>query len=89
MSHELHIENGRASMFYVDEVPWHKLGTRLKRPPTSEQAIRAANLSWDVVKLPLYAAMGGAVHPVPDRFAVTRADRWGREPGTAKEWAKN
>ena len=29
MSHNLLIQNGQASMFYINDVPWHGLGTRL------------------------------------------------------------
>lgn len=53
MAHELLIENGKAAMFYVDAAPCHGLGTPLKTPPTSEEAIRAANLDWQVAKVPL------------------------------------
>jgi phage/plasmid-like protein (TIGR03299 family) len=68
MSHNLLIQNGEASMFYVEEVPWHGLGTRLNQPATAQEAITAAQLDWEVVKLPLYA---GAVRiKVPDRYAV-------------------
>lgn len=64
-------------MFYVDKPPWHGLGTRLDRPATSAEAIKAANLDWDVVKKPLVAFDGKQTHAVPDRFAVIRKDWWG------------
>ena len=54
MAHELLIENGRASMFYVESPPWHGLGTRLAAPPTSREAIEAAGLDWTVAKVPLH-----------------------------------
>ena len=68
--HNLLIQNGEASMFYINEVPWHGLGTRLNKPATAEEAITAANLDWPVIKLPLTA---GSKHiHVPDKFAVIR-----------------
>lgn len=70
MSHNLLINNGQASTFYIGEVPWHGLGTRLDGPATAEEAIRAAQLDWPVIKLPLSA---GSKHiPVPDKYAMVR-----------------
>lgn len=50
MAHQIEINKvtGKASMFYVGEVPWHSLGTRLYSPPTIEEAIKAAGLDWTV-----------------------------------------
>jgi len=70
MAHNLLIQNGQASMFYINEVPWHGLGTRLNKPATAQEAIQAAQLDWLVIKLPVSA---GSKHiPVPDKFAVVR-----------------
>jgi phage/plasmid-like protein (TIGR03299 family) len=77
MAHDLHIENGKASMFYVKEEPWHGLGTRLDRPATAEEAIIAANLDWQVVKEPVYAYYGNKEYRVTNRFAVLRKDKIG------------
>jgi len=75
--HNLHIENGKASMMYVGEVPWHRLGTKLDRPATAEEAILAAKLDWQVVKKPLYATDGRAARALARRYAVVREDTWG------------
>jgi phage/plasmid-like protein (TIGR03299 family) len=68
------IKNGQASMFYVGELPWHGLGTRLDRPATAKEAIVAARLNWTVDKVPLLAAVGDSQIVVPDRFAIVRQD---------------
>jgi hypothetical protein len=39
MAHNLLIQNGHASMFYINEVPWHGLGTKLDKPATAKEAI--------------------------------------------------
>jgi phage/plasmid-like protein (TIGR03299 family) len=70
MSDNLLIQNGQASMFYINEVPWHGLGTKLNQPATAQEAIEAAHLDWKVVKLPLFA--GSKRIAVPDRYAVIR-----------------
>lgn len=74
MTHELWIETarGKASMFYVDEPPWHGLGKRLSSPATSVEAITAANLDWKVSKRQLFIQQGQWHVPVQDRFAVVR-----------------
>ena len=59
MAHELEmLANGQAATFYVGEVPWHGLGTKLDKPPTVEEGIKAAGLDWTVSKRPLFLADG-------------------------------
>lgn len=77
MAHEIYIQDGRASMMYVGEVPWHGLGIRLDRPATSAEAIKAANLDWEVEKK-LLIAVGGTVMQPTGKYAVVRKDLWGR-----------
>jgi phage/plasmid-like protein (TIGR03299 family) len=79
MTHELEIRDGQASMFYVNEEPWHGLGTKLDRPATAVEAIKAARLDWTVRKVQIYAVSGKTSVPVPDTFAVVRNDLWGKE----------
>jgi phage/plasmid-like protein (TIGR03299 family) len=53
MAHE--VEN----MFYVNQTPWHGLGKRfIEAPETTEEAIVAAGLNWNVTMKDLYTAVG-------------------------------
>ena len=77
MAHEIFIEDGRAAMFYVGEKPWHRLGTQLEQPPTSAQAIEAAHLNWDVIKVPLYVVAQARLHELKNSYALIRGDKRG------------
>jgi phage/plasmid-like protein (TIGR03299 family) len=75
MAHDLNVRNGRASMFYTGETPWHRLGTKLEKPATAEEAIMAAQLDYTVSKRNLFADIGGsALTPIADHFATVRTD---------------
>jgi phage/plasmid-like protein (TIGR03299 family) len=60
MAHELEIINGQAQMFYRGQAPWHNLGRFIKEDQllTSEDAIVAAGLNWNVSTQPLFLADG-------------------------------
>ena len=75
MSHNLNIVNGRASMMYVGEPPWHGLGVRLPKLATSAEAIEAAGLDYHVDKKPMFTRGGGKRRvEVPDHFCTVRQD---------------
>ena len=65
MAHE--IEN----MFYMNETPWHRLGTRVIEIPTADEAIVAAGLNWKVETKPLFMADGTQV---PNKAVVRDSD---------------
>ena len=79
MAHELNIEGGKASMMWVGKVPWHGLGTQLTKPPTTQEAIKAAQLDWEVGLKPLYCGDGEHFYEYPlNRKAIVRLDKWGQ-----------
>lgn len=57
------------TMFYVRETPWHGMGTRVEKAPTSADAIQLAGLDWDVIPHVLTTDTG---IPVPGYFANVR-----------------
>ena len=71
MGHELSTVNGRTSMMYVGEVPWHGLGQSLDAPATARETIQAAGLDYDVKLSDLTTSDG---IPIPSRKAVVRTD---------------
>lgn len=77
MAHNLHFENDKASMFYVGETPWHKLGTKLDHPATAAQALKAANLNWKVVKIPMFGISNSSII-ASNKFGIVREDKIGK-----------
>ena len=41
---------GQTAMMYYDEVPWQGLGQKPDRPATAAEAIKTAQLDWEVEK---------------------------------------
>jgi len=74
MAHNLTTNNGKTSMFYYGDVPWHGLGKRLAQPGTSKEAIQAAGLDWQVQKRPLYLKLKKKFQ-VKEAFAIVRKDK--------------
>ena len=72
MAHNLTINRvGRAEMFYINESPWHGLGTKLEKVATSKEALVAASLDWPVHVEPLFLGNG---RRVSEFRATVRAD---------------
>ena len=73
MPADLSVTNGVAEMMYVGEKPWHGRGKYLAEPATSEEAIAAANMDWDVELRPLYYNYHGEKRD-SNRRSVVRMD---------------
>ncbi len=74
MAHDLATIGDATAMFYHGEVPWHKLGTRLDRPATAAEAIKAAKLDWTVRKAPIHILQDGQYRAAKGKFATVRTD---------------
>ena len=68
--------DGQIEMFYTGEAPWHRLGTEVSLALTSEEAIKAANMDWNVVTRPVLYTTPDSFIPkeIPNRVAVVRED---------------
>ncbi len=54
MGHDLNVTDGKVSMFYFGEKPWHGLGQEADRPITTwEEMVDFAGLGWEVDTVPL------------------------------------
>ena len=71
MAHNISEVGGRPEMFYTGERPWHGLGVELDKPATAEQAIKAAQMGWEVKKVPVHLPDGVEI---PGHFATVRED---------------
>lgn len=76
MAHNLNVRaDGRASMLYVGDAPWHGLGLKLPKLATSAEAIEHAGLDYTVEKHPLYVLGDkNRLVEVDDYFSTMRTD---------------
>lgn len=63
--------NGKTEMFYTGQRPWYGLGTKLENPATSQEAIIAASMDWNIEKIPVQTTTG---IQIKDQFAIVRSD---------------
>lgn len=70
MAHLLETVNGKVSMAYVGETPWHGLGNVVSNDLTPKQMMIAAGVDWKVEKKPL--TIQGTKTVVPGYEALVR-----------------
>lgn len=71
MAHNIEIRNGRASIAFAGETPWHKLGQKLDNAFDAETALREGGLDFTVQKVGLQTVDGTKLE---NRFALRRTD---------------
>lgn len=62
-------------MFSVRQTPWHRQGVVLDHAPTTEEAILAAKLDWEVKKVPNYVHVDGRYIETESRSIVRMSER--------------
>lgn len=67
MAHEVE------TMMYVNQTPWHGLGTKLKEPPSITEALKASGLDWTVKLYDLQTVDGNL--PVLHKAVVRETDK--------------
>ena len=70
MAHNIY----KDSMFYYGETPWHGIGTKLNRPATAIEAIKAAKLDYEVALHPLYCETSNGSIIMKNKRATVRED---------------
>lgn len=74
MAHQLNQVKGKFS-FATTEPAWHGLGQVVKGRMTAEEAIREANLGYEVIKVPIsYTGTNGILQNIKSYFATIRTD---------------
>lgn len=61
MAHEIENINGKDSMMFVGETPWHRLGQGFITAPSIDEAIVASGLDWSVTTEPLFTSQNEVV----------------------------
>lgn len=71
MAHNIENKNGKSSIVYAGETPWHKLGQKINEAFTAETALREGGLDFTVEKVAIQTFDGASI---PNRYALRRTD---------------
>jgi phage/plasmid-like protein (TIGR03299 family) len=71
MAHNINRNNGKDSIVWTGQTPWHRLGTALPEAFTAAEALKHGGLDYTVEKVGLMTADGQGI---PSRYALRRTD---------------
>ena len=71
MAHNINRTNGKDSIVWAGQTPWHRLGTQLPEAFTAAEALRHGGLDYTVEKVAIQTVDGAKV---PNRYALRRTD---------------
>ncbi len=90
--HNLEMIDGKASFVsslgIVNKMAWHGQGTYVPDAMTSAEAIKLANMDYEVVKVPMIETVGEEQFVSEDAFTIQRADRTGKDAILGRVGAK-
>jgi phage/plasmid-like protein (TIGR03299 family) len=76
MSHDVDQSTGKPAIAYVGKKPWHGLGKKLPEGQPIEKWLKAAQLNWELNRLPVQYLAKGKHRTMEDRFVVARSDTY-------------
>lgn len=74
MAHELDSKNGKASIAYVGDKPWHGLGQKLEPGADLDTWTTQAGLDWEALVIPSQYKFGDKLITAPNSFHMVRSD---------------
>jgi phage/plasmid-like protein (TIGR03299 family) len=74
MAHELEMINGQAQMAYVNELPWHGLGTKVDPDLSPAEMMKAAGVDWRVQEVESFVQFNGKNIPTGQKALVRETD---------------
>jgi len=74
MAHEIAVVNGKSSIAYVGEKPWHGLGQELQENQPIEVWQEEAGMNWDIIETPVRFHDGQAMTKFGGNKVLFRSD---------------
>jgi phage/plasmid-like protein (TIGR03299 family) len=72
--HNIEMIDGKPSIAYAGETPWHGLGKNVRDDLTPEQMLEEALLNWEVTKSPVFVKIGNKDVPTGRQALVRSSD---------------